>query len=193
MQFDCLSLNVFGFRITLTTTLLIKAQLTLALQTSNPWYIPLIFHSNPISQGMAVIIDLHSSDKGDLSAQCGGQLMADSNSVTFWHQVATKYKNDPLVLFELYNEPHDIPWNIWVNGGNTGAGFTTPGMQTLYNTVRATGANNTVIIGGLGYAYDLSNVTANAIIGFNIMYASHPYEYNGKPVRFSNFQDVDVF
>ncbi len=39
-----------------------------------------------------------------------------------------------MVLFELYNEPHDISWSVWLNGGDTGDGFTTPGMQAIYNT-----------------------------------------------------------
>ena len=33
-------------------------------------------------------------------------------------------------------------------------------MQQLYDTVRATGAQNLVIIGGLNWAYDLSGVPA---------------------------------
>ncbi|MGA7121508.1 MAG: cellulase family glycosylhydrolase, partial [Polyangiaceae bacterium] len=61
---------------------------------------------------MDVILDLHWSDEGDFGneAQCKGaasgcqQVMADEHSVLFWQQVATKYKNDPHVLFELYNE-----------------------------------------------------------------------------------------
>jgi hypothetical protein len=49
-------------------------------------------------------------------------------------------------------------------------------MQELYDTVRATGANNLVIAGGLGYAFDLSGVGTSPIKGYNIMYASHPYK-----------------
>lgn len=131
--------------------------------------------------GLDVILDLHWSDKGNLGNQGPGQQkMADANSVTFWTQVATKYKDDGRVLFELYNEPHDVPWNVWLSGGDSGDGFQVAGMQQLYDAVRATGAQNLVLIGGLNYAYDLSGVPANRVQGYNIVYVSHPYDYADK-------------
>ena len=42
--------------------------------------------------------------------------------------------------------------------------------------MRATGANNLVIAGGLSYAFDLSGVGAAPIQGYNVMYATHPYD-----------------
>ncbi len=105
--------------------------------------------------------------------------MADLNSITFWQQVAARYANRPSVLFELYNEPHDIPWSIWQNGGNTGS-FVAAGMQQLYDAVRGTGAQNIVLIGGLDFAYDLSGVSTHRIQGTNIAYATHPYDKAGK-------------
>ena len=131
--------------------------------------------------GMDVILDLHWSDQGTLgscdqtkttSGTCQ-QTMADSNSVTFWQDVASIYKGDGRVLFELYNEPHDVPWNVWKSGGTVGV--EAAGMQQLYDTVRATGADNLVVVGGLNWAYDLSGVPANRISGYNIVYATHPY------------------
>jgi hypothetical protein len=134
------------------------------------------------SAGMDVILDLHWSDRGVLgscSTSCQ-QVMADSNSTTFWSDVAGRYKNDGRVLFELYNEPHDVTWNVWKSGGNSGQGWTSVGMQQLYAAVRATGADNLVIAGGLNYAFDLSGVPSNRITGYNILYATHPYNYSGK-------------
>eukprot|EP00026_Physarum_polycephalum_P008137 Phypoly_transcript_08215.p1 GENE.Phypoly_transcript_08215~~Phypoly_transcript_08215.p1 ORF type:complete len:140 (+),score=19.14 Phypoly_transcript_08215:449-868(+) len=102
--------------------------------------------------------------------------MADANSIAFWTQMANKYKDNHMVMFELYNEPHDISWDAWRNGqGNI------VGMQQLYNAVRATGANNIVMIGGLNWAFDASGVLNGfAIHGNNIVYTSHPYDYPGK-------------
>jgi len=48
-------------------------------------------------------------------------------------------------------------------------------MQQLYDTVRATGAENIVVIGGLNWAYDLSKIPSYRVAGYNIMYATHPY------------------
>ncbi len=107
--------------------------------------------------GMDVILDLHWSDAGTLGScksNCQ-QLMADTNSIGFWADVASRYKDDGRVLFELYNEPHDVPWNVWKSGGKTSGGWTAAGMQQLYDAVRGAGAENLVVIGGLNYAFDL--------------------------------------
>jgi len=131
--------------------------------------------------GLDVILDLHWSDRGDLNnSDLKQQRMADKNSITFWQQVAEKYKNDGRVLFELYNEPRDIPWNVWLNGGDSGEGYQAVGMQQLYNTVRATGTKNLVLVGGLDYAFDLSGVAQNHVQGTNIVYVTHPYDFSNK-------------
>jgi endoglucanase len=138
--------------------------------------------------GLDVILDLHWSDRGDSDAGVAGgmtkqdtsggsnqQQMADTNSLAFWTDVAGTFKDDPHVLFELYNEPNGIPWPIWLNGGMS-TGFQVVGMQQLHDAIRAAGAENVVIAGGLDWAYDLSQVTSYLISGYNIMYATHPYD-----------------
>jgi aryl-phospho-beta-D-glucosidase BglC (GH1 family) len=148
--------------------------------------------------GLYVILDLHWSNPPENPNQatsgCAQQVMADTNSVTFWQQVATAYASDPKVIFELYNEPFigssgpsAADWILWQNGGSFDASaatsqsnaytgtFQVVGMQALYNAVRGTGAPNLVIIGGLNWAYDLSGVTLYPINGTNIAYATHPY------------------
>ncbi len=136
--------------------------------------------------GLDVILDLHWSDRGNLNVgvlqgqdrdgTSNQQQMADVNSKQFWLEVATKYKNDGHVLFELYNEPNGISTSIWLKGGMA-TGFQVVGMQELYDTVRTgAGANNIVIAGGLSYAFDLSGVGTSPIDGYNVMYASHPYK-----------------
>lgn len=121
--------------------------------------------------GMGVILDLHWNNGGQ-------QNMADRNSITFWSQVASMYKSNAWVMFELYNEPHDVSWSQWRNGDGTYAG-----MQEMYNAVRAAGADNTVLVGGLNWCYDLSGVSNGyAIEGTNIAYATHPYDYPGKQI-----------
>jgi endoglucanase len=71
---------------------------------------------------------------------------------------------------------------VWLSGGsascstsNGSATYQVAGMQQLYNAVRATGAQNLVIAGGLQFAFDLSGVPSNRIQGTNIMYNTHPY------------------
>lgn len=143
------------------------------------------------AHGMAVILDLHWTTTG------GGQpCMADAQSLEFWTSVATAYAGDGQVMFELFNEPRDISWTEWKVGGtpyctphDNFPGGNTPivGYQDLYNAVRATGAHNIVIVGGLDWAYDLSQVPIQRIDGYNIAYATHPYAIGGvksDPARF---------
>lgn len=122
------------------------------------------------SLGMGVIFDLHWNNGGQ-------QNMADLNSITFWSQMATTFKSNSWVIFELYNEPHDVSWSVWLSGD----GSSYAGMQQMYNAVRAAGAENLCLVGGLNWAFDLSGVSAGyALTGTNIAYATHPYDYDGK-------------
>lgn len=118
---------------------------------------------------MAVILDLHWTDGTSQPP------MADRNSIKFWSEVATAYKDFGTVMFELFNEPNTIDQNTWLNGNSQYAGF-----QELYHAVRATGAQNIVIIGGLDWAYRLDFVNASfEVDGENIVYCSHPYDEKG--------------
>jgi hypothetical protein len=139
--------------------------------------------------GLVVILDLHTSDAGNLNATgpTQQQCMPDVNSQTFWTSVANIYKGDPGVWFELYNEPHPNNWNIWQNGGSV-CGFQAVGMQSLVNTVRATGATNIVLAGGDNYASTLSG--APLLSGTNIAYAIHPYANPSDPSGW-NYGDWD--
>ncbi|MBN1655719.1 MAG: glycoside hydrolase family 5 protein [Deltaproteobacteria bacterium] len=132
-----------------------------------------------LQEGLAVILDLH------WTSTAGQTNMADQQSLSFWTQVATKYKNDGRIMFELYNEPHDIDTNTWLNGGGNYAG-----MQQMYDAVRAAGANNIVMVGGLDWAYDLSHVAAGTKVnGTNIVYVTHPYGWKAKddiPQKYGN-------
>jgi len=131
--------------------------------------------------GLDVILDLHWSDKGNLPQSVPDQQrMADVNSIQFWKEVAAVYKGDVGLIYELYNEPHDVSWDVWQNGGPSGEGWTAVGMQQLYEAVRSAGATNPVIIGGLNWGYDLSGVPTHLIKGDNIIYNTHPYNYGGK-------------
>jgi hypothetical protein len=150
---------------------------------------------NAEAAGLDVILDLHWSDQGNLGVTTLGgstqnipgvsnqQQMADVNSITFWQQVATAYLGDGHVLFELYNEPNTVTPGVWLNGATaaaSGVGFQVVGMQQLYTTVRTTGAQNLVLIGGLDWSYNLGEVLpASAVTGSNIVYVTHPYSQKG--------------
>lgn len=131
------------------------------------------------ASGVYVLVDLHWSDMGAWGSNLGQHKMPDDNSALAWRDIAARYAGNPGVLFDLYNEPHDVSWQVWRNGGNVvedSAAYHSPGMQGLADAVRSTGANNVIAVGGLAYAFDLSGIAkGNAISGPNIIYSCHIY------------------
>jgi hypothetical protein len=130
-----------------------------------------------------LILDLHWSDANVLGKNIGQHDMPDDNSTRFWQDAANAYKNNPHVLFGLYNEPHDVSWDVWRDGGDVtekDLHYHTPGMQALLDTVRKTRAKNVVVIGGLDWAYDLSGLANYALKdpnGNGIVYDTHIYPW----------------
>ena len=148
------------------------------------------------SQHCYIILDLHWSDCNEWGRNIGQHSMPDLNSVAFWKDFAPVYANNPAVIFDLYNEPHDVSWDVWLKGGmildkpnQRGAvakNYQCVGMQELLDTVRATGAKNVVIAGGLDWAYDFSGILGGRQLsdpkGNGVIYASHCYDNKGDSV-----------
>jgi hypothetical protein len=129
--------------------------------------------------GLYVILDLHWSAPGKTCPQSQDQMADQDHSLAFWTSVATTFKGNPAVIFDLFNEPYVSGgpsgfaigadyWGIWLNGGttiqlSTNSGtdivlgtWSSAGMNQLIAAVRATGATNVVMAGGLAGASDLS-------------------------------------
>jgi hypothetical protein len=117
------------------------------------------------NRGAYVVIDLHRF-------RAPKQVHAD-----FWKDFAAVYKDHPAVLFDLFNEPHGISWEVWRNGGFVGEktgtdesaflteeekkknqGFESVGMQGLVDAARSTGAKNIIIAGGIFWCNDLTGI-----------------------------------
>jgi hypothetical protein len=106
--------------------------------------------------GLYVILDLHWNAPGSKRA-LGQWFHADADhSPAFWRSVARTFRSDRAVLFELYNEPHDLSWRCWRNGCVTSSNERAAGMQQLVDAVRSTGARQPLLLGGLNWANDLS-------------------------------------
>lgn len=114
------------------------------------------------------IIDLHSAAPGATPASTAtGWLipMPDaSHAPEFWRSVARRFGGDRNVVFDLYNEPHDISWECLRDGctvtHNPRDPETPPyravGFQELVDVIRAADARNVIMAAGLGYSNDLS-------------------------------------
>jgi endoglucanase len=130
------------------------------------------------TRGMVALLDLHTSHAGALCGPIVHPPMADDHSVQFWTQVANRYKSNPLVAFDLVNEPAYIDGKTWRDGG-TVTTWHAVGMQQLYNTVRATGATNLVFLSGLGWAYHVDVALQYPVDGYGIVYSTHLYSQQG--------------
>lgn len=140
------------------------------------------------SRGAYLVLDLH---------RFGAPMPED---VDFWKDAATRYKNHPAVIFELFNEAHSVSWQVWRDGGDLKGkanksndvgvaenkeeptGEVSTGMQALLDAVRSTGAKNMVIAGGLDWGYDLSGIMNGFALkdhegGHGIVYSSHVYPW----------------
>ncbi|MBV8597559.1 MAG: cellulase family glycosylhydrolase, partial [Actinobacteria bacterium] len=73
--------------------------------------------------GLIAILDLHWNAPGTAQAT-GQQNMPDaSHSPAFWSSVARTFRANRDVVFDLYNEPHDVSWQCWRNGCGPWAGM----------------------------------------------------------------------
>jgi hypothetical protein len=98
-----------------------------------------------------------------------------SHMPAFWQSLASTLRADRGVLFDPvtevamadWNDPHPSPsgeWNCWLHGctiDSVYAGqprYAAVGLQSLVSTIRATGARQPIILGGIDYNADLSEL-----------------------------------
>jgi endoglucanase len=105
--------------------------------------------------GIYVILDAHWNAPGATPANGPQDMLDASHGYALWRSIASAFKAHPAVLFDLYNEPHSLggtaseQWNCWARGCREYAG-----MNGLVATVRAAGAHNVILLGGVGWAAD---------------------------------------
>ncbi len=127
-----------------------------------------------VSNGITPIVEMHwnygqytgpSAGCSDVNATCQKPMPDAQYAGQFWTGVANAFKGDDAVVFDLFNEPYPeratgsetSGWTCWRDGGTCpGIGYQVAGFQSLVNAVRATGATNVILIGGLAYSNDLT-------------------------------------
>jgi hypothetical protein len=127
-----------------------------------------------IANGITPIVEMHwnygqytgpSAGCSDVNATCQKPMPDAQYAPSFWTGVASAFKGNNAVVLDLFNEPYPeratgnatTGWTCWRDGGTcSGIPYQVAGFQSLLNAVRATGATNVVMIGGLAYSNDAS-------------------------------------
>ena len=149
--------------------------------------------------GMVAILDLHWTDGAytgpsascsSAQARCQKPMPDAAQSIPFWTSVAKTFTRNDAVIFDLFNEPfperatgsETAGWRCWLRGGRAckGIGYQVAGMQSLVTAIRAAGARNVIMIGGLGYANDLTQWLKYrpADPAHNLAASWHSYNFN---------------
>ena len=147
--------------------------------------------------GLAVILDLHWSAPPGVGAE-SQRAMPDERSPDFWRSVATTFKGNRAVVFDLFNEPYsrydddgqlvfDLTWDCWLSGGCTpptvndgqpldGNTYTAVGMADLVDAVRSAGAKQPIMLAGRDYANDLGEWLVNRPADNQLVASFHNYK-----------------
>lgn len=88
----------------------------------------------------------------------------------FWTDMAARYKDNPYILFEIFNEPvtgasgSQAEWDKW-------KGF----AQEIVDLIRQTAPENIILVGGPHYSQHMRGAVSNPVTGNNIAYVAHIY------------------
>lgn len=110
------------------------------------------------------IIDWHAFDDPHSAANTSG-------TQRFWADMANRYKDNPYILFELYNEPvppetggvaaTSLRWQKWA--------------QARVDEIRRIAPDTIIMVGGPHYSQWMGWAATNPIVGKNIAYVAHIY------------------
>jgi hypothetical protein len=112
-----------------------------------------------------------------------------AEAIPFWTSVASTFKGNNAVIFDLFNEPYasratgstTTGWQCWLSGGTcAGIGYQVAGMQSMVNAVRSAGASNVLMLGGEEYSNDLTDWLAYEPTDpdHNLVASWHSYNFN---------------
>jgi len=151
-----------------------------------------------IAGGITPIVEMHwnygqyggaGANCSEAVARCQKPMPDAQYAPQFWTGVANAFKGNDAVVFDLFNEPFpDIPandvtagWRCFRDGGTCpGIGYQVAGFQSLLNAVRATGATNVVMVGGLTWSNNIAQWPQFRPTDplNNLMAFAHVYNFN---------------
>lgn len=123
------------------------------------------------SKNAYTILDVHNYARyyGDI---IGSETIPTEVFAEFWSKLASEFKDNPLVIFGLMNEPYGMETELWLSGANAAIA-----------AIRKTGAKNLILVPGNSFtgAHSWSGDwygTPNAVVMSNINdpYDNYAYE-----------------
>jgi hypothetical protein len=134
-----------------------------------------------IRNGLYVMIDLQFAEVNGAASTTFAPMADSAYGPVVWKSIASTFKGDPDVFFDLYNEPH-VSWSCWKLGcvdATTGTRYA--GMNALISAVRSTGARQPVVVSGASWANDLSGWLLNRPTDSlnQVVAAAHVYRSSG--------------
>jgi hypothetical protein len=109
------------------------------------------------AHGIYAEVNIFWAASGTTKATGQPELLDADHGTAALQTMANAFKNDPNTILGITEEPHNVSWACWLNGGSScSLGYTALGMQGAVNAIRSTGAQNVIEVSGRDYANDLS-------------------------------------
>jgi uncharacterized protein (TIGR03437 family) len=117
-------------------------------------------------------------------AEYGPSNLPFASEIDFWHTWASYFKDNPLLVFDVFNEPAStsVPpdWRFWLHGDADSRSSLGPvGMQALVNAIRSAGAQQLIAVQGFRDSEFLGFDASFAVPDPNIIYEVHPWFAHG--------------
>lgn len=131
----------------------------------------------------------------------------NEETIHLWRTLATRYKDEPAIIFDILNEPHDVvaddphPLNSIGTDGRVRASDETRltaqqwsrWANLLTTAIREIRPDGIIMVSGVDWAFDLSGVQVNAP---NIVYSSHIYSNRRRKdwrKALGRYRDIPIF
>ncbi len=112
---------------------------------------------NAKALGMYILVDWHILQDGDPNTHL-------AQAITFFDAIASRYPNDPAVIYELCNEPNGVDWQA-----------ITDYAYAVEAVIRQYSPQALLILGTPGYSYNLSDPISAPFPKDNVLHAFHYY------------------
>jgi len=131
----------------------LRLQISLNMDAADPTgYIAQVKRIVHDANGQQLLVILAPHDENDTAGA------PTERMIPFWQKWAAAFRNEPMVMFDLYSQPvstlipghlpgaHTLKdWGFWLHGGTAMDGSVSPGMQPLVDAVRGAAAPQVIV------------------------------------------------